>query len=1042
MLELLMPFAASVVVTLLLRRLDRNNAHVNKIRKVVERGQKEMNELTRAKREELLDATTQFDLILVNADKYLDAMRRQLEETKSSLTNVEDRRNNLMQMDKDLQSLEDTTRNVKDQVRFINESLDKIDSQQKKLKKLQEHVNHIDSEAARLVDAFQGALRERSEEIIQNLEKKLIEIGTEVAVFQDDLKKEASVRSKALSEQIRADYEELEQQLKDSAHHMSADIEAKFGHQISVLNDLQRRIDQCEDSLSLAIPEKIRDIKDDLVEDLKKQQKLIEEMGGQITNIENGMRKRALELTEDMSKQKEMLYHELKNEADSLRSEIKNLDFETLAKRDEIIRAARDESLKVKSAIDGFHTIYEDASAKLYKEAETREKWLMGRLNEIQKESEAIVKSAESKVASLEVRFEDLNNHLESEFQSWLERIRKAAGDLELEFEKEISDKHLSLSSQISGLESDLQQVREYSTQETERKAAMISEKLASFEKSLLESQSQLINAWESESKSVLIKLQEREDSIQKLSETWQTRLSNLVHDADKNLHQTNLTLEKARGALIADMEQAGRDLMEEQESHLSDTINAFKERIEDREAALVGKLDSSINRFQEMRKQLEQKQDSLVDTLRSTRKEIEGMIKNSADEQLNLFQVDSQKVLEVLTSKIKDVASSTLSELTDSTSRILDEFATMQNDSEGSMQELKERHEEVMSAIIQETRNTGKEIRELQDALKELRSESINLEKTRATIEHIRGIINDLEGKLSHFSEKDQSVKELYGKIEDLKELRIKLDAELQAMSQKRQKVDKLEDQLQMILNLREQIEEKDNDLQKINLNISEIMQKYSDAETEKEKLEVMIQDFVEQRHRVEKTIDSIGTQEQGIEKLQTDIEKLANLIQKMDSKGNNLRTQIEKIENQMLGLDKRESEIRAIQDRFLQIEDLIEDIDRRKIQLDDLRKQYESLRKNIFSDVQTIEKIEADAESTVQRLADFLSAMDGQLPTQPLSKTMSAAVVDKKDMVIRLHRMGWSSREIADKLSFEVAAVDTILSTMNQNSRGVATS
>ncbi|MCB1145598.1 MAG: hypothetical protein KDK38_02255, partial [Leptospiraceae bacterium] len=134
MLELLMPFAASVVVTLLLRRLDRNNAHVNKIRKVVERGQKEMNELTRAKREELLDATTQFDLILVNADKYLDAMRRQLEETKSSLTNVEDRRNNLMQMDKDLQSLEDTTRNVKDQVRFINESLDKIDSQQKKLK--------------------------------------------------------------------------------------------------------------------------------------------------------------------------------------------------------------------------------------------------------------------------------------------------------------------------------------------------------------------------------------------------------------------------------------------------------------------------------------------------------------------------------------------------------------------------------------------------------------------------------------------------------------------------------------------------------------------------------------------------------------------------------------------------------------------------------------------------------------------------------------------------------------------------------------------
>jgi len=81
--------------------------------------------------------------------------------------------------------------------------------------------------------------------------------------------------------------------------------------------------------------------------------------------------------------------------------------------------------------------------------------------------------------------------------------------------------------------------------------------------------------------------------------------------------------------------------------------------------------------------------------------------------------------------------------------------------------------------------------------------------------------------------------------------------------------------------------------------------------------------------------------------------------------------------------------------------------------------------------SSVQTIEKIEHDAESKVRQLTDLVNAVDegsGKVP-----KSNSTEVGDKKDMVLRLGEMGWSADEIAAKINMDLSSIQTILSSFN---------
>ena len=60
MLEFFLPFLASVLITLLLRQMDKSNLNLRKLKNFMERGQKELQEIARTKKEELKEYQTNY----------------------------------------------------------------------------------------------------------------------------------------------------------------------------------------------------------------------------------------------------------------------------------------------------------------------------------------------------------------------------------------------------------------------------------------------------------------------------------------------------------------------------------------------------------------------------------------------------------------------------------------------------------------------------------------------------------------------------------------------------------------------------------------------------------------------------------------------------------------------------------------------------------------------------------------------------------------------------------------------------------------------
>ena len=145
------------------------------------------------------------------------------------------------------------------------------------------------------------------------------------------------------------------------------------------------------------------------------------------------------------------------------------------------------------------------------------------------------------------------------------------------------------------------------------------------------------------------------------------------------------------------------------------------------------------------------------------------------------------------------------------------------------------------------------------------------------------------------------------------------------------------------------------------------------------------------------------------------------------------NLKDQIDTLQSQMLDLHKQETDIDEIRRRFLEIEDLIDDIDRRKKQIEILRQRFEDLRQSMNNSVQAIEKIEHDAESKMRKLTDFVSAVN--VPENGNGSIQKAlpGVGDKKQLVMTLGEMGWSPEEISERINLDLATIQTILQTFN---------
>ncbi|HRP69215.1 MAG TPA: hypothetical protein PLY93_06765 [Turneriella sp.] len=1032
MLEYALPVAAAVLVTLFLRRLDKSNVNLKKIKAIAERAERELAELTLKKKEELKDATIRFDSILINADKYLSALTEKLEQAKSDLTSVENTRQNLRVMDSELQSLDNTTRSVKDQLKFINESLDKIDQQQKRIKKLQDHVKQVDDEAAHMIDAFQAALKDKSSEILGVLEKKFEEVTSETLKVQSELRDDLMARHVDLKAEIEAGYEQLEGDLKKSAQDLTLNIENRIQAQIQAVSELQERIFSAEKNLEVTVPDMIRDIKDDILRDMQDQAQKLETLKLNFSGTEDTMRKKLQAFREELDQQRSILFHEIAAEAERIRDQVSSIDLDTLAKKDEIIKSARGEAQKIQKNIDDFNDQYTRARETLFQEASRREKELSQKLDEIEDLNKAIgVQLQNGRSKGLD--------EIQNELQKSLTEIKSASRELFSDIEEDILRESTLLREKLSAVQSEVTGIVQKTEERCENLEAKVADISQSTEREFSNYLKELKKAAEKGLNDYREELAERERQFtqgitsldkglrEKIAdadrhfESAQSRLEEIVKDAKNALHKNNIEIEKGRAEIMRDMDM-----------ELGDAVQKFRTRIEEKENEFSAKIELNIARFFDMKKGLESSQEALIENLQTEKRRIENEIRQTNDQQLKLFDQELNERENRYRAQLNSLSVESVSDFKGRVGELMDRLIEMKSETTSTFNEFQENQQEVYAAIVEETRTTSQEIRDLKEALSELKAEGFSVEKSQKAAENLRTLIRELSQKIEQAEGKNQTLGEVYQRVEELKELRTKLETELLMLKDKRDKVDRLEESINFVLGMQNEIEAKSAGLKKLQTNLDEIEAHYGRLNEERRKADALMQTLLDENRLIQKTIDKLEAQDKHIDSLNEGIQQLNGFYQRVEQRSHLLKEQLDTITDQMIGLHKNEHELQAVQARFMEIEDLMADIEKKKTQIITFNKQFEELRKSMSTSVQQIEKIEQNAESKVRQLSEFMKALDDDRTNKvTLTKTLSpAGVGDKKEMVRQLANFGWTSEEIAGRINLDIHTIETILS------------
>ena len=352
--ELGLPFLGSLIVIWLLRRLDKSNINLKKFKGILERGEKQLSDVVLHKTEELKDATTEFEILQINTKKQLTNFRDEVGKAENTVTEIEARRAHFGEMGKDLSELESTTQSVKGQLSYISDFLDKIDHHYKRVQKLEERIAQADSKTSTILKLFQHSIDEKSTEHLISVESKVQDILNKVDYYEGEVKEEMDARQAKLAKNIQYKYTLLENSLRKSGQELSSDIESKFNHNLSLCTSIEERIGVIENQITTSIPRMLQELKDNADFHSVDNQARINKLLTIIQVTEENFQKNIQTFRDNIEEQKQEVSQAFLGEVDNLRDQVRQLDFETISKKDEIVQITRKEASKIAGQIEEF----------------------------------------------------------------------------------------------------------------------------------------------------------------------------------------------------------------------------------------------------------------------------------------------------------------------------------------------------------------------------------------------------------------------------------------------------------------------------------------------------------------------------------------------------------------------------------------------------------------------------------------------------------------------------------------------------------------
>lgn len=443
-LELFIPFLASVGITILLRRMDKSNYKLSQIKRYTGKLQEELQEIALEKIQSVKDSGIELEITLKQTRKLAEDVKGLNEESRQLLDTIRSNRDFLSAITLDLKEVVHLSSDIRQESQSIQEGLGKLELGKREVQAIGSKIQELRSEAEILLDAFQEKLNFRSDDILQSLASKIVEL-------------EGLLEAK--SDRVEAGLEELGEAYRQKLE----------GQTKTILNDTVGKVDQAREEVkslleSMQAKEEDMDAQTDRIQtafltvsekldrlDLRVEEKAeladrkLEET---FQRNESSLRQKYDQILEQVVHSKEAFLNGVKIEIEAIRKEIEGMSLETLTRRDEILNETRRQAEGINDSINIFQEKYLEAENKLLKQADSRKSELTRQIDSFEDEfnriSAGLRNEAEDLRKEILVGLKEFHSSLETSRSEEERKSRNRIEQIRLGLEEELSALHAS----------------------------------------------------------------------------------------------------------------------------------------------------------------------------------------------------------------------------------------------------------------------------------------------------------------------------------------------------------------------------------------------------------------------------------------------------------------------------------------------------------------------------------------------------------------------------------------------------------------------
>lgn len=1081
-LELILPFIASVAVTIMLRRLDKSGNRLSQIKRYTERLSEDINQAAISRIQAVKDAGIDLEIGIKQSRKLSEEMHRQHVETTDMMAELQGNRTLLTELSRELHQVIELASEIREESSFIQKGIDYLKERKSDLVSVRKEMDKLQNEASGMINVFHSKLNNRSDEILNSLNTKINELEMLLDKKADSLDESLGI----LTEHFRETVASQTNVIVNETIQKVDQARNKLDEFLFTLKEAENSLDFKSSSFNeaaLDLGEKIEGMEGRLNHKMSESDHRLDE---KLKGIETKVQSRFASIFDQVTQTKESFMEGLHSDMDSIRKEIEGMSLETLTRRDEILNDTRRQAEAIKSDIVIFQEKYLEAENKLLKEAENKKQELLKQIDRFQQDfgklGEKVKDDAYLLTEELMDKLKNFNADMRVAETKAEESLRNKMNSIREDLESSLlllhQEKEKEFREDLSEIEFDIKELGN----QTSKKLKMVDEYVADLKLALSENAREIMEEVETSSSEITAKFNAEVESldrkVQNWTSSWDSDLGRMREDMRANINALEERIKSIHiegGMRLDDFKQEytiNREKLTEYRLQLESELKINSERIsgkaldglneakEDTEELLMNLKKSARSFFEEQEEKIEhlnktldtkisrqltslmdkgqlqfgQLEDKVAKYVKEVKLKMEETLKETSkesDAKIEEFQSKVQKSFHEIDSANHEFISRNKHEF----NKVKQEFESIQIEIANSMKEIQENKKSIIEHLEFDTTKITDEVQFLTQKMKSLQSSVDTIEQVASAVNQSEVTLNKFSTMMDMFNEEKSSFEEIEEQSLLIKEMQNNLENEIDRIQAREndlaeidRKIDSLFEAVRDVKSIAGDISEKEKSLK----NIDETLNKYSAMET-------MI---IDKMNSLEETKKEIGIIHSMMAENKGDSTELLQKIADIEHglgiltiRENELTENLEKVEMKASNLLQKDKEIRAVEAKFNQIEDLMGDLSERHTQVSALQGRMEYLKKDMTEMKDELEGLLSEADEKFDKLSaffDVISATGG-------SASGSAAIKSKNDVdmskrkaatVKQLYdKFHWSSDIIAEKLNIEKSLVDTII-------------